>query len=186
MSQYYNDDDEIRYDDPENVDKIPDVKDSWVADKIAIGSHAHGMSTGENNSAAYDGEQFQGPQGFDNSDVQDWGQLPQGYSANGAGAYYPSSRNGGNGTFYPGAGEKMPRSKLVAGIMGIFLGGLGIHNFYLGRTGRGIAQLLITVLSFGMLGIVSETWGIYEGIRILLSGPGDEWHRDGWGRELTD
>ena len=26
----------------------------------------------------------------------------------------------------------VPKSKLVAGLLGIFLGGLGIHNFYLG------------------------------------------------------
>jgi len=44
------------------------------------------------------------------------------------------------------------KSKTVAGVLGILLGSLGVHNFYLGFTGKGIAQLLITVLSFGMLG----------------------------------
>lgn len=32
-------------------------------------------------------------------------------------------------------------------LMGLFLGLLGIHNFYAGYTGRGIAQLLVTLLT---------------------------------------
>ena len=187
VNQHYNEnieningDDEIRYDDPENVDKIPNVKDIWVADKIATGSRAHGVSTGASDVSVHNDGQFQGPSGNE----RDESQSHQGYPINGyvPNGYVPSYDN----TFYPGRGGKSPRSKLAASLLGIFLGGFGIHNFYLGRTGRGVAQLLITVLSFGMLGIVSETWGIYEGICILLSKPGSDWHRDGWGRELTD
>ena len=59
------------------------------------------------------------------------------------------------------------KSKMAAGLLGIFLGGFGIHNFYLGYTGKGLAQLLITVLSCGMLAVVSEIWGLIEGIMIL-------------------
>ena len=60
------------------------------------------------------------------------------------------------------------KSKLAAGLLGIFLGALGIHNFYLGFHGRGIAQLLITPLSFGFLSFVSALWGLIEGILILV------------------
>lgn len=35
--------------------------------------------------------------------------------------------------------------KLAAGILGLFFGALGIHNFMLGRKGRGIAQLSIFI-----------------------------------------
>ena len=59
------------------------------------------------------------------------------------------------------------KSKLVAGLLGILVGSLGIHNFYLGYTGKAIAQLLITVLSCGFLAIASEIWGLIEGIMIL-------------------
>jgi TM2 domain-containing membrane protein YozV len=59
------------------------------------------------------------------------------------------------------------KSKIAAGLFGIFLGALGIHNFYLGYTGKAIAQLLITILSFGLLSWVSFTWGLIEGILIL-------------------
>lgn len=59
------------------------------------------------------------------------------------------------------------KSKLAAGLLGIFLGALGIHNFYLGFTGKAVAQLLISVLSCGTLAIVSEIWGLVEGIMYL-------------------
>lgn len=59
------------------------------------------------------------------------------------------------------------RSKLAAGLLGIFLGSLGVHNFYLGFTGKAVAQLLITVLSCGVLSAVSGIWGLIEGIMIL-------------------
>ena len=60
------------------------------------------------------------------------------------------------------------KSRLVAGLLGIFLGSLGIHNFYLGYTNKGITQLLITVLSCGVLSFVSALWGLIEGIMILV------------------
>ena len=59
------------------------------------------------------------------------------------------------------------KSKLVAGLLGILLGSLGVHNFYLGFTGKAIAQLLITVLSCGILSVVSAIWGLIEGIQYL-------------------
>lgn len=79
-----------------------------------------------------------------------------------------------------------PKSKIVAGILGILLGFLGVHNFYLGFTGKAVTQLLISVLSLGMLAIVSSIWGLIEGIMILISKPGEMNHRDARGVELVD
>ena len=59
------------------------------------------------------------------------------------------------------------KSRIAAGLLGLLLGGLGIHNFYLGYTGKAIAQLLITVLSFGLLAFIPAIWGLIEGIMIL-------------------
>ncbi len=59
------------------------------------------------------------------------------------------------------------KSKMAAGLLGIFLGAFGIHNFYLGYTGKAVGQLLMTVLSCGILSIVSGIWGFVEGIMIL-------------------
>ena len=68
-----------------------------------------------------------------------------------------------NNTGYNG----QPKSKIAAGILGILLGGLGVHNFYLGYTGKAIAQLLISLFSCGTLAVVSAIWGLVEGIIIL-------------------
>ena len=74
------------------------------------------------------------------------------------------------------------KSKMAAGLLGIFLGSLGVHNFYLGYTGKAVAQLLITLLSCGIFGIVSAIWGLVEGI-MILTGSIDS---DVTGRKLVD
>ena len=37
------------------------------------------------------------------------------------------------------------KSKLAGGLLGIFLGSLGVHNFYLGYTTKAVIQLVLTV-----------------------------------------
>tara|TARA_A100001037_G_scaffold69484_1_gene61970 strand:+ start:694 stop:951 length:258 start_codon:yes stop_codon:yes gene_type:complete len=74
------------------------------------------------------------------------------------------------------------KSKVVAGILGILLGAFGVHNFYLGYTGKGIAQVLITVLSLGLLSPISGLWGLIEGILILVGNI----NVDGRGIPLSD
>lgn len=74
------------------------------------------------------------------------------------------------------------KSKLAAGLFGIFLGAFGVHNFYLGFTGKAVAQLLITVLSCGILSPVSAIWGLIEGIMILSSND----YKDADGNTLRD
>ena len=59
----------------------------------------------------------------------------------------------------PGVVQK---SKLTAGLLGVFLGGLGVHSFYLGYTGKGVAQILLS-FCFG----AGYIWGLIEGILIL-------------------
>ena len=54
--------------------------------------------------------------------------------------------------------------KLVAGILGILIGSLGIHKFFLGYTKEGIIQIIATVVTFGFAGII----GFVEGIMYLL------------------
>ena len=85
----------------------------------------------------------------------------------------------------PGMSDK---SKVTAAMYAFFLGEFGIHNFYLGRTGRGVAQLLITIfLAVIVIGpIISWVWSIVEGAQILGSHPGSPYHQDGNGLELQD
>lgn len=84
---------------------------------------------------------------------------------------------------YKGDGSK---SKLVAGLLGILLGTLGIHNFYLGFTKRGILQLLLaTIGGFITCGIATSAvavWGLIEGIMILTG----KVQTDAFGNDLVD
>jgi len=87
-----------------------------------------------------------------------------------------------NGVTNPANTNPDAKSKLVAGLLGIFLGAFGVHNFYLGNTGKAVAQLLISVLSCFTLAIVSEIWGLIEGILILAGNI----KTDGHGNDLRD
>lgn len=59
------------------------------------------------------------------------------------------------------------KSKVAAGLLGIFLGSFGVHNFYLGYTGKAVAQLLITVCTCGIGAAITGVWGLIEGILVL-------------------
>lgn len=108
-------------------------------------------------------------------------------------ANYNANANMNNGTNptvnvnvnagYNNANTNAPqKSKIAAGLLGIFLGGLGVHNFYLGYTGKAVAQLLISLLSCGFLAWGSAIWGLIEGILILAG----EISVDGKGMRLKD
>ena len=58
---------------------------------------------------------------------------------------------------------RRPKSRIAAGILGILVGGLGIHRFYLGYIGIGIIQIVVTILTCG----AGSLWGFIEGILIL-------------------
>ena len=70
--------------------------------------------------------------------------------------------------------DSRAKSKIAAGILGILLGCLGIHNFYLGYYGKATAQLLITILTCGYCALISAIWGIVEGILILTGSIGTD------------
>ena len=42
--------------------------------------------------------------------------------------------------------ENSDKSRVTAGLLGVFLGGFGIHNFYLGERTKGIAKLILTLV----------------------------------------
>ena len=103
------------------------------------------------------------------------------------------------------------KSRVAAGMLGIFLGSYGIHNFYLGYTNKGITQVALSVGSifisiflymlagflsvfiiglfifpiailFNMVPIGVWVWGLVEGIQILSGSI----KTDANGVELTD
>jgi hypothetical protein len=74
----------------------------------------------------------------------------------------------------PMTGEPLSdKSKLVAGLLQLFIGGFGIGRFYLGHNGIAIAQLL----TCGGCGV----WALIDGILILIGHV-----RDAQGRPLRD
>ncbi len=66
------------------------------------------------------------------------------------------------------------KSKLVAGLLQILVP-LGIGRFYMGHTGVGVAQLLVTIFTCG----IGALWPFIDGILILTGNP-----RDGLGRPM--
>lgn len=55
------------------------------------------------------------------------------------------------------------KSKLVAGLLQLFLGSFGVGRFYLGYTSIGVAQLLVSLLTCGLGAI----WPFIDAILIL-------------------
>ena len=68
-----------------------------------------------------------------------------------------------------GAAPYEPKQKLVAGLLGIFIGGFGVHSFYLGFTTKGIIQIVVTLVTCGL----GSIWGLIEGILYLVNGGKD-------------
>ncbi|MFJ5714194.1 TM2 domain-containing protein [Neobacillus sp. NPDC093127] len=62
------------------------------------------------------------------------------------------------------------KSKVTAGVLGILLGSLGIHKFYLGKIGMGIIYILFSWT--GIPGLI----GLIEGI-LYLTKSDEEWDR---------
>jgi TM2 domain-containing membrane protein YozV len=59
--------------------------------------------------------------------------------------------------------------KIVAGILGILVGSLGVHKFVLGYTTEGLIQIGISVVTCGVGGII----GLIEGIIYLTKSDED-------------
>ena len=54
------------------------------------------------------------------------------------------------------------KSRVAYIVLAIFLGCLGVHNFYAGYNGKGIIQLLISLFSGGFLALGVWVWVIVE------------------------
>ena len=79
---------------------------------------------------------------------------------------------------YPAAGPGYPaslgKSRVAYVLLGLFLGGLGIHNFYAGYTGRAVAQLLISVFLFWLIFplVIVGIWALIEVIVVTRDASG--------------
>lgn len=67
------------------------------------------------------------------------------------------------------------KSKMVAGLLAIFLGTFGVHNFYLGYTTKAIIQLVVTIVGIVLSCLIVGAfvvfgvwiWAIIEGVMIF-------------------
>lgn len=67
--------------------------------------------------------------------------------------------------------QNPPKQLLVGVLLALFLGVFGVHNFYLGKTGMGVAQLILTITVVGA--IVSLPWALIQSIMILVGSIND-------------
>jgi TM2 domain-containing membrane protein YozV len=86
--------------------------------------------------------------------------------APGSGGGYGGGYQGGPGVDPATGLPYSDKTKLIAGLLGILLGGFGVGRFYTGHTGMGVAQLLVTIFTCG----IGSLWGLIDGILILVNG----------------
>lgn len=149
------------------------------------------------NQEAY--QQYQAPPQYTQPDYTQSAQPHPDYTQPGYGGYQPPqySQSSPYGQPYqqpyyqyvptppPGYHQK---SRMAAGLLAILLGVLGVHNFYLGFTSRGVVQLVVSlvggILTCGMATLAVWIWAFIEGV-LLLSGSRSRMF-DGNGVSLID
>lgn len=67
-------------------------------------------------------------------------------------------------------GQHTPKSRLAYILLALFLGLLGVHNFYAGYVGRGLAQLFLLLFGIGV--VINPFWVIIEMIIITKDADG--------------
>lgn len=124
--------------------------------------------------------------------TQDWGEyhdpfpsstVPQAYANAGA---HPVESYGYGQAQYQGDDER--KSMLLAFLLAFFTGPFGIHNFYLGYTGRAVTQLTLTLVglitAIFLIGflflLVTMVWATVDWIMILV----DKNYKDADGKKL--
>lgn len=82
-----------------------------------------------------------------------------GSQTNAGGTTPPPVYNQGNNLF--DSTGPQGKSRGVAALLAIFLGGLGIQYFYLGKTGAGLITIGLTLISCGLFELLMFIQGIY-------------------------
>lgn len=129
------------------------------------------------------GQQGYGQQGYQQSGYQQGYPQQQGYGQmQPYGQQQPMQAYGANGL------PRAPKSKILAAVLAFFLGGFGVHNFYLGYTSRGITQLVLyliglatSIILVGFVFLVAVgLWVFIEFIMILIGANGYDRDAEGY------
>ena len=127
--------------------------------------------------------QGHGQQGYQQSGYQQGYPQQQGYGQmQPYGQQQPMQAYGANGL------PRAPKSKILAAVLAFFLGGFGVHNFYLGYTSRGITQLVLyliglatSIILVGFVFLVAVgLWVFIEFIMILIGANGYDRDAEGY------
>lgn len=63
------------------------------------------------------------------------------------------------------------KSRIAASLLAFLFGTFGVHNFYMGYTGKGVAQVLLStlgsVITCGVSAVAVMIWSIIEGISLM-------------------
>ena len=68
---------------------------------------------------------------------------------------------------YEQLSSESENKRILAGVLAIFFGALGIHKFVLGYYKEGVIMLVVSLLSFGFLAALMALVGLIEGILYL-------------------
>ncbi len=61
------------------------------------------------------------------------------------------------------------KSRGIAGLLALLMGAFGLHYFYLNKTNAGILFLLVSLLSCGILALVTQIIAIIQGVLFFTS-----------------
>ena len=88
------------------------------------------------------------------------------YDANQQAAYAAGQQAYGQPAYGQPFAAGAPKQWIVAVLLAFFLGTLGIHNFYLGYTTKGVIQLVLTITVIGIF--VSGPWALIDFIMLIM------------------
>ena len=108
---------------------------------------------------------------YDAPAADSYAQPEQGYGVPGPDANQQAAYAAGQQAYgQPAYGQPFaagaPKQWIVAVLLAFFLGTLGIHNFYLGYTTKGIIQLVLTITVIGIF--VSGPWALIDFIMLIM------------------
>ncbi len=72
----------------------------------------------------------------------------------------------------PASHHPEAKDRVAYVLLAVFIGHLGIHNFFAGYNSRGVTQLLICLLTCGLGGIATWIWAIVEACTVTQDANG--------------
>jgi len=144
--------------------------DAPAADSYAQPERGYGVPGPDANAQGAYGADAYGQPGYEQAAYAQ-GQQAYGQPAYGQPGYEQAGYAQGQQAYgQPAYGQAFaagaPKQWIVALLLAFFLGSLGIHNFYLGYTTKGIIQLVLTLTFIGL--IVSGIWAFIDFIMLIM------------------